>query len=106
MLECRLKETREALEELRETQRAGALTATGETLIAGGSLRAALLEAMLDALRGARPRPLPFLDTATYYRREQSDWSAVNTARRVWGVLDERYATPFDASVLFHPRPR
>ena len=48
--------------------------------------------------------PIPFLETAAFYAREQGDWSAINTARRVWGVLDDRYADPFDASVLFHPR--
>ena len=80
------------------------LTAAGETLVAGGNLRIQLLQAALAVLKG-RPRPhVPFLETVAYYAREQSDWSAVNTARRVWGVLDDRYADPFDASALFHPR--
>ncbi len=81
------------------------LTAAGETLVAGGNLRIKLLTAALSVLEGRPLSRIPFLETAAYYAREQSDWSAVNTARRVWGVLDDRYAAPFDASVLFHPRP-
>ena len=80
------------------------LTAAGKTLIAGGNLRIKLLQAALAVLEGRRRPPVPFLETAAYYAREQSDWSAYRTARRVWGVLDDRYAAPFDASVLFHPR--
>jgi hypothetical protein len=80
------------------------LTAAGETLVAGGNLRIKLLTAALSVLEGRPLSRIPFLETAAYYAREQSDWSAVNTARRVWGVLDERYANPFDPSVLFHPR--
>ena len=80
------------------------LTAAGETLVAGAELRLKLLRTILAKLEGRPLPPIPFLETAVYYAREQSDWSAVNTARRVWGVLDDRYADPFDASVLFQPR--
>ena len=80
------------------------LTAAGKTLVAGGNLRIKLLQAALAVLEGRRRPPVPFLETAAFYSREQSDWSAYRTARRVWGVLDDRYADPFDASVLFHPR--
>ena len=100
-LEKHLADTEGALADLRDAPR---LTTAGETLVAGGRLRARLLKAIIAALQGKSPSPVPFLETAAYYAREQSDWSAVNTARRVWGVLDERYANPFDASVLFHPR--
>ena len=100
-LEKHLADTERALADLRDATR---LTTAGETLVAGGRLLARLLKAIIAALQGKSPSPVPFLETAAYYAREQSDWSAVNTARRVWGVLDERYANPFDASVLFHPR--
>ena len=96
-----LRDTRQALADIDAPKR---LTAAGETLLAGGRLRLGLLQAILAKLEGRSPSPIPFLETAAYYAREQSDWSAVNTARRVWGVLDDRYAVPFDSSVLFHPR--
>ena len=73
------------------------LTAAGELLVAGGELKVKLLNAIHAKLEGRPSPPIPFLETAAYYAREQSDWSAFNTARRVWGVLDERYADPFDA---------
>ena len=102
-IEQNLKDTSQALGELQSgpTTR---LTTAGETLVAGGNLRIKLLQAALSVLEGRPLPPIPFLETAAYYAREQSDWSAINTARRVWGVLDDRYADPFDASVLFHPR--
>ena len=102
-LENCVNDTFQALIEFQASQ-VMRLTAAGETLVAGGNLRIKLLQAALAVLKG-RPRPhVPFLETVAYYAREQSDWSAVNTARRVWGVLDDRYADPFDASALFHPR--
>ncbi len=100
-LEQRLAETRSALAELRALPQQ---TEVGNALLTGGALREQLLRAILTALRDERLPPLPFLETAAYYGREQSDWSAVNTARRVWGVLDERYAAPLDPTVFFHSR--
>ena len=102
-VEQSLADTDQALGEL-QTWPTTRITTEGETLVAGGRLRALLLAAVAAALRGDSPTSVPFLETAAYYAREQSDWSAVNTARRVWGVLDDRYADPFDAAALFHPR--
>ena len=100
-LEKHLADTELALADLRAAPR---LTAAGERLVAGGGLRARLLRTLLAALREEPLPPVPFLETAAFYAREQSDGSAFNTARRIWGVLDDRYADPFDASVLFNPR--
>ena len=36
--------------------------------------------------------PAPYLATADYYGLEQTDLSAINFARLVWAVLDERFA--------------
>ncbi len=102
-VERNLQDTCQALIEIRFDP-STRLTAAGETLVVGAELRLKLLRTILAKLEG-RPLPsIPFLETAEYYAREQSDWSAVNTARRVWGVLDDRYADPFNATVLFHPR--
>ena len=99
--ERRIKDMCQALDELRGAKR---LTAAGKTLLVAGALRLRLQQAILATIKGESLPQLPFLETAAFYAREQSDWSAFNTARRIWGVLDDRYATPFDASVLFHPR--
>jgi hypothetical protein len=38
------------------------------------------------------PPPAPCLATADYYGLEQTDLSAMNFARLVWAVMDERFA--------------
>lgn len=100
-LSNQLAETRAAIEGIRYARN---LTSNGAILIEAASLRAALFEALVVALQTGRRGGVPFCATVDYYAREQSDWSSVNMARTIWGVLDERYAEPFDATQLFNPR--
>ena len=94
--EKRIAEIRAALDELRALP---GQTAVGEALLAGGSLHERLLRSIVAVERGERLPAIPFLETMRFYAREQTDWSAFNMARCVWGVLDGRYANPYDPNV-------
>jgi hypothetical protein len=59
---------------------------------------------LIDVLKTGRHKGVPFAATVAYYAKEKTDWSAANMARTVWGILDERYAEPFDPTQLFKPR--
>ena len=95
--EKRIAEIHAALEELRALP---SQTAVGEALLAGGALHERLLKSIVATERGDRLPPVPFLETAAFYAREQTEWSSFNSTRRVWGVLDDRYANPYDPSVI------
>lgn len=95
--EKRIAEIHAALEELRALP---SRTAVGEALLTGGSLHERLLKAIVATERGAPLPPVPFFETMAFYAREQTDWSSFNMARCVWGVLDGRYANPYDPNVI------
>ena len=67
-------------------------TALADLLARGAELNIRLLESALAATRGEPVPPAPCLATADYYGLEQTDLSAINFARLVWAVMDERFA--------------
>lgn len=100
-LSQQLTATQQAIDEVRN---ASFKLAAADILIEAATLRAALLKTLIDVLKTGRHKGVPFAATVAYYAKEKTDWSAANMARTVWGILDERYAVPFDPTQLFKPR--
>ena len=62
----------------------------GATFVLGAGLAARFADAVADALTGARTVGVPEGETAGYYRQEQSETSATNSANVTWSVLKGR----------------